>query len=172
MSRLTIKHIITASGLLIFAAAMCGFAVYEISDKGNLLREQVAVLVAEQAQENSYYRLQRVFEDTKDTRAHLDTYFLKQSSESINFLNQVETIAPQAGVELKTENLEEFTDKKSGAKWIDVKFSFSGTQENVERFVRILERLPYFSQITSMSLKSRDVDDWQANITMRIFLSP
>lgn len=171
MSRLTLKHFTVSTALLLFSIALCGLAVYEIIDNGQTLKEQVTVLAAEQAQENSYYRLQKINEDSKAERDHLGTYFLKQSSDSIDFLNTVEDLAPQTGVNLKTEMLEDILDKKTGTKWIEVKFSFSGTQADVERFVKILERLPYFSQITSVSFKARALDDWQANLTMRVFLT-
>jgi hypothetical protein len=155
----------------LFAISLCALAVYKIIANAQILKQQVTVLAAEQAQENSYYRLQKINEDSKGEREHLGAYFLRQSSDSIDFLNKVEELAPQAGVDLKTEMLEDIADKKTGTKWISVKFSFSGTQTDVERFVEILERLPYFSQVTAVSLKARSLDNWQAQVTMRVFLT-
>lgn len=171
MSRLTIKHFIISTALLLFAISLCALAVYKIMANAQILKQQVTVLAAEQAQENSYYRLQKIDEDSKGEREHLSAYFLTQSSDSIDFLNKVEELAPQAGVDLKTEMLEDIADKNTGTKWINVKFSFSGTQTDVERFVEILERLPYFSQVTAVSLKARSLDNWQAQVTMRVFLT-
>ena len=171
MSRLTIKHFVISTALLLFTISLCALAVYKIMANAQTLKQQVAVLAAEQAQENSYYRLQKINEDSKGEREHLGTYFLRQSSDSIDFLNKVEELAPRAGVDLKTEMLEDIADKNTGTKWINVKFSFSGTQADVERFVEILERLPYFSQVTSVSLKVRSLDNWQAQVTMRVFLT-
>lgn len=171
MSRLTIKHFIISTALLLFAISLCVLAIYEIMDNAQTLKQQVTVLAAEQAQENSYYRLQKIDEDSKGERDRLGTYFLRQSSDSIDFLNKVEELAPQAGVDLKTEMLEDIADKNTGTKWINVKFSFSGTQTDVERFVEILERLPYFSQVTAVSLKARSLGNWQAQVTMRVFLT-
>jgi len=171
MSRLTLRHFAISSTLLLVAILLCVLAVYKIIGNGKTLKEQVTVLAAEQAQENSYYRLQKVNEDSKDERAHLSTYFLSQSSDSIDFLNKVEELAPKAGVDLKTDTLEDIADKSTGTKWVNMKFSFSGTPADVERFVQILERLPYFSQVTSVSLKARSIDNWQANVTMRVFLT-
>lgn len=171
MSRLTLKHLIASTILLVLSIAAGGFAVFEIRSNAQTLREQVTVLAAEQAQENSYYRLQKINEDSKDEREHLSKYFLKQGSDSIDFLNKVEALAPQAGIELTTESLEDFADKKTGTKWIAVKFALSGTQSDVERFVQILERLPYFSQVTSVSFKTGSDNTWQANVTMRVYLT-
>ncbi len=171
MSRLTIRHLVASALLLIVSVSMCALAVYKIIADGEMLKGQVTVLATEQAQENSYYRLQKINEDSKNERARLGTYFLKQSSDSIDFLNKVEELAPQAGVSLTTETLQDIADKKTGTKWIEVEFSFSGTQADVERFVRILERLPYYSQISSASLRARSLNNWQADVTMRVFLS-
>ena len=171
MSRLTIKHFVISTALLLFTISLCVLAVYKIMANAQTLKQQVTVLAAEQAQENSYYRLQKINEDSKGEREHLGTYFLRQSSDSIDFLNKVEELAPRAGVDLKTEMLEDIADKNTGTKWINVKFSFSGTQTDVERFVEILERLPYFSQVTAVSLKARSLDNWQAQVTMRVFLT-
>ena len=171
MSRLTIKHFVISTALLLFTISLCVLAVYKIMANAQTLKQQVTVLAAEQAQENSYYRLQKINEDSKGEREHLGTYFLRQSSDSIDFLNKVEELAPRAGVDLKTEMLEDIADKNTGTKWINVKFSFSGTQTDVERFVEVLERLPYFSQVTAVSLKARSLDNWQAQVTMRVFLT-
>lgn len=171
MSRLTVKHFIASGLLLIISISLCTLAVYKIIADGEMLKEQVTVLATEQAQENSYYRLQKINEDSKDERALLGSYFLRQSSDSIDFLNKVEELAPQAGVNLVTETLEDIADKKTGTKWIEVEFSFSGSQADVERFVQILERLPYYSQISSASLRARSLDNWQAEVTMKVFLS-
>jgi hypothetical protein len=171
MSKITLKHLIASVVLLTLSVVAAGLAVYKIMADSKTLNEQVTVLAAEQAQENSYYRLQKINEDSKEEREALSKYFLTQSSDSIDFLNQVESLAPQAGVDLQTDKLEDIADKKTGTKWISVQFSFSGTQSDVERFVQILERLPYFSQVTAVSLKARSLDNWQAQVTMRVFIS-
>jgi hypothetical protein len=172
MSRSTIKHLLIATCALMVSVGVVFFAVYTIHKEEKTLATQVSVLAEEQAQENAHYRLQKIFEETKTERDRLSKYFLKQGSDSIDFLNKVEALAPQAGVSLKTDSLEEFSDKKTGAKWIIVKFSFAGSQTDVERFVTILEQLPYFSQVMGVTIKTSAANGWQANVTMRVFLTP
>jgi O-succinylbenzoate synthase len=95
---------------------------------------------------------------------------LKQSSDSIDFLNQVEALAPSMNVALKTDSLEEVTDKKTGVKSIDVKFVFSGSRNSVERFINTLEHLPYLSQVTSVSLVSKDGVTVEARLAIKVFI--
>ena len=172
MSRTTVKHLIISLVLLVSASAFCGYALYEVNSKGTTLSEQVTVLAKEQAQEESFYRLQGIFERSKEDRERLSGYFLGQGSETIDFLNKIEPLAPESGVTLKIEGLDEAKDKKTGVvKSIDVKVTFSGTRANVERFVKILERLPYFLQVSSVSLKSRALNDWQASVSLKVFFS-
>lgn len=171
MSPVTIKHLGISSVLLLLAGILCSGAVFEIHRKSDVLRTQVDVLMAEQAQADSYYKLQKISEETKSEREQIDRYFLKQGSDSIDVLNKVEALAPQIGVSLKTDSLEEQADKKAGTKWIDITFSFSGPEENVLQFLETLEHLPYFSQITAVSLEESAGSGWSAKVTMKLFLS-
>jgi hypothetical protein len=172
MSRNTIKHLLISSGCLLLSAGIVFFAVFTIHKEEGTLATQVSVLAEEQSQENTHYRLKKIFEETTVERNQISKYFLRQGSDSIDFLNKVEAIAPQAGVSLRTDSLEEFSDKKTGAKWIIVKFSFSGDQRDTERFVTILEQLPYFSQVTQVTTQSKAPEGWEATVSMRVFLTP
>lgn len=171
MSRSTKKHLIISLGLLLIALGSLLFTMYQISKKADVLARQIEVLGKEQAHESSFYRLQKIFGETKNDRDQVSGYFLKQGSDSIDFLNSVEAMAPKEGVMLKTESLEERVDNKTGKKWIEVQFFFSGTQNNVERFIKILEHLPYFSQVTSLSMVAKTEAEWEARLSMKIFIA-
>jgi hypothetical protein len=144
--------------------------IFQIDKKSDLLREQLTSIELENKRESDFYRLQKTFEESAEDRKTIETYFLPQSSDSIDFLNRVEQLAPQSGVTLKTDSLEEASDKKTKQKWIEAKFSFSGTQENVENFINILETAPYLSQVSSVTLKARSLDNWEAKVTIRVFI--
>jgi hypothetical protein len=170
MTRTSVTNFVIA--LLVFLGSLAGatFMVLEIEQKGSLLREQLTSIEIENKRESAFYRLQKTSQESAEDRLRIETYFLPQSSDSINFLNQVEQLAPLNGVTLKTEGLEEASDKKTKQKWIEAKFIFSGTRENVERFIEILEVSPYLSTITAVSLSARSLDNWEANVTMKVFI--
>ena len=170
MNTATIRNLILASLSLLVVVGCFSFAVIKIKNKEGELRGQFQTLNEENLRENSFYQLQKTAEESKKDREQLATYFLKQESDSINVLNWIEGMAPKANVLLETKSLQKVTDKETKTNWIEVAFIFSGEQDNVERFVGILERLPYLSYITSFSMKAREVGDWEAAVTLRIYL--
>jgi hypothetical protein len=169
MSQKTIRNLIISSVLLLIALGALGFVVYKINAQGHLLREQVKTIGVEQAQKDSFYRLQRSSEDSAADREKLGSYFLLDESDSIDLLTRIESLAPQAGVTLKEfEGLQTIEDKTTNSHWIEVKIFFSGEEMRVRRFVEVLEQLPYLLEITSLELSSQSSTLWQANVTLRV----
>lgn len=170
MSHTTLRHLIISTFALLVAVSIFAYAIFRINNEGTLLRNQIDVLEKEQAHQNSYFKLEKTAEDSKVSRDSLEIYFLKQSSDSIDFLNQIEALAPTMGVALKTDSLEEVTDKKTNAKSIDVKFTFSGSQNAVERFISVLEHVPYLSLLTAVTVTARTEGDFEAKVAMKVFI--
>lgn len=168
MSKITIRNAILAVILLAVSAGATVYMVFELNAKNILLREQMVALQTKQAQENSFFKMQRVHEESTADREALAKYFFKQESDSIDFLNMVEGLAPKAGVTLKTEGLEQQEDKKAKKTWVLIDFVFSGSYEKVTDFVTILENLPYEAEITSVSLAVEPGSNWVARTTMKI----
>lgn len=171
MSKVTLRNFIIASLLLLVTGAAFGLIVYKTNMLEVALREQLTALKIDSERESTLYRLQKISDDSKSDREQLGSYFLPQASDSITFLNYIETLAPRHGVTLKTESLEEASDKKTKQAWIQASFTFSGSERDVEEFVKILETVPYLSYVTELSLAARAADNWEANIGMRVYLS-
>ena len=170
MSSSTIRNGIIATVLILIAGSVFGLMVYQVVAEGAQLTEQVAALEAERAQEASYLRLQRQAELTTDERSQLQSHFLQQEGDSVDFLNQVEQLAPTAGVVLETSGLDLLTDPLDESEWITVTFTFSGSQMAVQRFIKILETLPYVQQVTAVTLTAHSGTNWQAELTMQVRL--
>ena len=112
--------------------------------------------------------MQRIAIETAEDRAKLQSYFFIRESESIDFLNRVEAIAPQAGVTLETEGLKQVEGKEDGYVWIESQFSFSGSRDDVQRFVRILETLPYQLRLTNLEMSAQSSSLWEALVTIKV----
>jgi Tfp pilus assembly protein PilN len=168
MSRSTKSTMILAVSFLLIAVALFGFVTYQVIAKGELLAEQAVALETQRIQEASYFRLIRQAEETTEKRAELKSYFLQKESDSIDFLTLVESIAPKAGVELETNKLDVLKEKGTKQAWIQTSFSFSGTREDVQNFVQILESLPYAERLTALEMNARSSELWQANVTMQV----
>lgn len=168
MSNTTIRNLIVALIVIIAAIAAVGLVVYLVVVGGEQLEEQVEMLQKHEAQEASQLQLQRTADTSKEDRAVLQEYFLKQESNSIDFLNHIEGMAPVVGVDLKTNELQSVQDTKTETDWIEVSFSILGSRNAVQRFIQVLETLPYLSRVTSVTLSALSSQEWQAEVTVRV----
>jgi hypothetical protein len=172
MSKTTIRNLIITLIFTVLAAGAFGLMVYYVFGQGSKLANQIAVLESERAQEASFIKSQRLLEDTKEEREVLQNYYLARASDSIDFLNQVEALAPSLGINLETRGLESFTDAADSSEWIKVDFDFSGSRENVQKFIKILENFPYVSRVTEVSLIARSNTEWNATVKMQVRILP
>ena len=170
MSRTTLSTL--TFSLVCLAVVVAGFAfmLYKVHSKELILQTQLNTLSEVTRREDSFYKLQRLAEESKGDRELLSTHFVKQESDSITVLNWIEGLAPQAGVYLETKGLQKITEAETNTDWIEASFTFSGERAEVERFIAILERLPYLSYITSVSQTARSSNNWEAKVTLRVYL--
>ncbi|MCA9360152.1 hypothetical protein H6781_02420 [Candidatus Nomurabacteria bacterium] len=168
MSKST-KNIVLISIIIFVASAVSlGVMAYQVKEQGNQLSSHVATLQAESAQVESYNKLKKISEETTEDRDLLQSYFLEKESNSIDFLNLVESLAPQAGVQLDTEGLDVLETGENGAKWIEVSFVFSASRERVQNFIKVLETLPYVLRLTSVEMDGMSASEWEARVTMQV----
>lgn len=170
MNRSTLRNTIFSLLILLAAVAAFSFSAYFIKHKEQVLHGQIETLAKERQQDRFYADLQNVYEDSQEKRTALDTHLLMNEGSSIDILTWIEGQAPGAGVSLETNNLQKITDKETKSDWVEVSFTFSGERANVERFISVLERLPYVSHLTSLSFGARASNNWEATATVRILL--
>ena len=169
MKSKTIQNLLLASILLLVTAGAAISLVWLISKNSVLLTEQLEALKEQNQQEASLLRLQRLANETEADREKLSNYFLLRESDSITFLSQIESLAPKLSLQLEAEELRQLLgeDKVS---WIEASFLVSGSRENIERFVQLLEVLPYVSKVTSVQMESQSGRDWSAAIKIQVQL--
>lgn len=160
---LVIAIIIFLSSLVVF-----GLMVFQVNNQGEQLSKQIVTLEAERAQEDSFFRLQKIADDSAADRERLQEYFLASESNSIDFLNLVESLAPRSGVELQTNSLSVAKDEETGREWIEVSFTFSSSRMRIENFLEILENLPYVLRIQDFSMSKIPGGEWEAGVNMRV----
>lgn len=170
MSKTTIRNLIISSIFLLVTATAFVFVLYITERENSILTEQLIALEKKRAQESQHLKLKRIAVESEADRELLGGYFLSQESDSIDFLNKVESLAPQFDITLKTDSLKKDTDKRTKEEWLTAQFSFNGTYQNVSDFVQILENLPYIAEVTQVSLEAGSENDWAATVNMRINL--
>ena len=170
MSPATIRNFVITALIMCISTGGFIFMLFQIQSKEKVLQDQLLALNDELARGDSFSKLQKVAEESTTDRNQLDTYFLRQDSDSIDVLNLVESMAPKAKVALQTKGLQKITDKDTKTDWVEVSFVFSGQREDVEKFVAILERLPYLSYITSLTISAKSAASWEAQVTLRAYI--
>ncbi len=142
--------------------------VYQVIAQGDQLNSQIEVLEEERARESSYFQLVRIEEESIADREEIRSYYLFKESDSIDFLNRVETLAPEVGVSLKTDKLNLITEESDNSEWVQVSFSFAGSRERVQKFIQVLESLPYVLRITEVEMESKSGTEWSVNLTLQV----
>jgi hypothetical protein len=173
MSSSTVRNGILAVVLFFISIGVFGVMSYQVGVQGERLESQIEVLAAEESQEALYLRLKRVAEDSVSDRAALQTVFLNTAagdSEKIDFLNKVEGVAKEVGIELKTERVNEIAGQTDVEGWLEASFSLSGSRERVQQFIRLLELLPYVSRIVTANISAGTGGQWSADVKMQVKL--
>jgi hypothetical protein len=170
MSRTSLRTLVITSLLLLGVLAAFSGSIYLIKHKEQVLKMQLETLAKERQQQQYYFDVEKIYEDSTEDRQLLKTHLLASEGESIDILTRIESMAPQVGVILETKNLKKVNDKESKSDWVEVAFVFSGERDDVERFVAVLEHLPYVSHLTALNLSARSSNDWEAQATLRILL--
>ena len=168
MSPSTIKITVVSVVLFIAATGAFVFMLLQSQQQSERLESQLATLDEQRSQEASYYRLQRIAEVSAADRAQLSSFFFASESESIDFLNTVERLAPEAGVSLETDTLNLVEDTENNKQWVEIGFSFEGSRSRVQNFLTILEDLPYVSKIKRVEMVATDQIKWQSQVVMQI----
>ena len=167
MSKSPLRNFIVAVLLLLVALSGFGFMIFKINAQGALLVEQVKALDLAQQKDESYFRLQRVYDESASNRETLLSHFLQEESDSINFLNAIEANAKKLGVAMDDISLVTKKEKETKNDWLEVSFSLTGSEDAIQKFIVVLENLPYFSYVTSVRVVELEGQEWEANVTMQ-----
>ncbi len=168
MSKKTIKILIISSLCIISASLIFGFMFYQVTERGGKLKEQVIALEKQRSQEDLYLKLQRVAEETEAEREEIENHFLKKDI-YIDFINEIEFLAPLMGLALDTKSLESPDPKKEGdKKWLIVTLELEGTRNNIEDYLKLLESLNYVSRLTDVKMSAQSSSEWKANVTIQM----
>lgn len=168
MSKTTLRNLIVSLVVFVTVVGVVSFAFASVLNSSQTLEQQIATVVEQNQQQATLLRMQRLAENSQTERAELASYFLLQEADYITFLSQVESLAPSLGISLETQQLQQVT--RDNKNWIETTFSVSGTRQNVQNFIQVLEDIPYVSRITSVSMREGGGSQWVADIIIQVQL--
>lgn len=163
--------------LTLFVLTIAGivFAVAVITNQGEQLQTQIALLADVAAQERNINEVQDILETSAADRQAMTKFFLTES-DTIDFLSSIEDIARRQGLELTTESLA-VQESAGEPTTLAVTFSILGAENVVYDFIKLLEALPYGSYLTKLQiLNTAETMNTEANteaqVTVAILLLP
>lgn len=163
-----LKLIVATGVVFTVAVVITGLFVREIMHQSEELRAQVSAVQKDQSQQSQLTRLKKLALETKADRDTVESYYLASLSDSIHFLNYVETIAGTQGVALETLNVTEVErDKKQ---ILTVQYKLGGSKMQLENFVSLLENVSFVSEVVSVDLKKNTQTQWGADVTMEVIV--
>lgn len=171
VTRETKKYAVISSLVFVAGVVTAAATYYYVSLKGDELSVQAEVLGKNEQLAQQHEQLLESLEAYEDEHAQLAGYLLTES-ETINFLNDLETFARGTGLVYSTDALKVEPLPNSQFKAIELQLRAEGAEQRVIDFLTLLETLPYYSRISALSLESqsRDGGQWLARVTLVVGL--
>lgn len=149
-----------------------GFMFSRILAQGKLLEEQITILNENNSKQATSVRVKRLVQETEEDRQKLNASFFKDEGDSITFLSEIEELAREAGLDLRTDALDKITDQQTSQEFIKVVFSYTGKKDLVYKFSELLENIQYHSTVDSLTLRSLVEGGWEGKATVLITINP
>lgn len=161
------KRVAVLSGVVLFTMCiLVALAIRVIMQESAILSEQVAAIAIDQSQQVAFSRLQKLSQETQGERELLRSYYLESQSDSIDFLNYIEQLASERAVVLETINPTEV--ERDDKTFLSVEYALTGSLSQVEAFIKLLENIPYTSQLRSITLTQRSAIVWEGDVTIEV----
>ena len=148
--------------LLLISISACVFFFYIVREQKLTLQDKVSVQAAAEAHQESLIKMMTMLEETKLDRKSLDSRVLDADG-VINFLALLETLGKEQGVTLVTSSLNTEQINDTFERLI-VNIRASGSYEGVIHILKLLEQVPYQSELRATNISRTSVeqrDSWE-----------
>jgi len=159
--------IVGISAIIYLLGALCAvaFMTIQVNRAGAELEDRVQVIANQLVLEQVFNDLADLVETTEDTRTELDSYLLSEA-DTIEFLAEIERVGVEQGVSLDTSALTVVGEGDDAE--LSIRFEITGSEPLVLRMIRILETLPYQSQLNTLRLTV--AEETTADVTLNLAL--
>lgn len=166
--------IILLISFMVFAITT-GFFVFVQMEIEKIKTESVSIKqrIEEKRQAiDTFNSLKKNTSDIKDEGDKINSFFIKRD-EVVGFLNEIESLASTTKTKISIKAVD---DKKMSQdnSMISVSLNAEGTYSSVHQLIRLLEEMPYQTEIQSVNLYNRTITDekkqttsnWSADISI------
>ncbi len=164
------KTYLTALLATFFCIGSCvalGFFWHITEKTGIDLHSRIETIANNNAREQVYLDLQKAVDASEGQRKEMMQLILTEGQTS-TFLTDLESLGTTQGVLLVTDSLE--VKKQTGLfDLLLVRFSISGTKENVTRMITLFESLPYVNNIMKLTIEHLN-EGTRASVEMKLIV--
>ena len=166
MTKNRLQYSVIAALICIVSIVLFIMGAIQISNQAAQLEQQLIAVNDDRAGEQRLLDLKRTISDSAAEREQLAGYFLESKSESIDFLNYIDTLARDRRITLVTDGASELTRQER--QYLQAEYTASGALVEVESFITLLENIPFASEVTSVTLNRQTAGSWSASITVQV----
>lgn len=157
---------------IVVALGVVGIFGYEYMQIQTVNQNTASVetdLYTEESSLESFRQLAKTASNIKGDSDKANTFFIKRE-EVVNFLDVIEGVASSTGATVTVESVNDKKDKDQAFVTVDIKIE--GSYKNVYHTIRVLEQLPYQSEIESVDMglsggtSKTNIPQWSADVNL------
>lgn len=153
---LAIALIASAIAIVYWDKQIWNFAEY--------VRDQRQVLRNEQAAVKFLSNVDKEIKQIKDYSAFFDEFYVDKES-TLSFIEELESVARASGTKMQIQNVVPGETAAESYTYVNITLQSAGTWESVNRFVKLIEMMPYYVSIKVLNL-SQSGEAWVASMTV------
>jgi len=166
-----IENVLAGVGAVILAAILVSVFSRQISKISNSVFEKQAVALALQQRSENLLELKKDLEITGNIDKKIESAF-PTTDNILEFVSALESLASQYSIvqNLKFGNITptSFILDDTPISMIDYTLTLDGNIQILTKYLEAFEKLPFFTEIKSITLSSYDVSGWTGNLQIII----
>ena len=166
----TTKLFVFSLFLLLFTAAAALYICITLESEGKKLVERLQAVRDHEILARQHAEFNRQLENTKEERTALENYVLAGESGTVDLLSSFDEISSNLGVELDTKELA-VAEQSDDFHELSVTLSVEGGEAEVMQFLKLLETLPYHSQVSNFAAE-RQAGQLELNLAIVVSIKP
>jgi hypothetical protein len=171
MTKKTTKTLVVSSVFAVTTVGVLVAMVFILFKKEEKLISLQTTIAEQRAKEQAARNISQLIEDTVTTRETVASFFVAEK-DTISFIAEIEALAIEKGVSLKTTGLDLRPAVDAQPAELQTQFSVFGSRLAVIDFMTALETLPYHSRLPKWRITSRDGKTYESSIDIFVTITP
>jgi len=166
ISKTAVTLFVSFGFLVCSAGALLGLG-YFIETGATNLTATAQQIAYQQAQAGERFETSRIVEETVSERNELESYVLTEAT-VIDFISELEDTAARLGLMFSTQTISPEETKDPDFDLVRMDVAFSGPAGTVKRMIRLIETMPYASEVQTVSVGVDAGDVWRAEVVLEL----